>query len=173
MIACRGNPGPLIIFHNNGWCKLLNSSGRDEEMKRFPVCPILFSKSLKIDCNFEQQQTRTQQNRLLTQRCLLGPGNVSCSKAGKICIRGCTPSSRGQSPVWLLSNSNRISHFSNFTLLSLVLSSRAFSAWYCVRLLGRDGSLLWAVLLSSNCCLLLSHLLSNGLLLRHLQATLV
>lgn len=61
-------------------------------------------------------------------------GNVSCSKAGKICIWGCTPSSWGQSPVWLLSNSNRISHFSSFSLLSLVLSSSAFSAWYCVRL---------------------------------------
>lgn len=130
-------------------------------------------KSQKVDCKFEQQQTRIQQNRLHTQCCLLGPVNVYCLKGGKICIWGCTPSCWGQSPVWVLSNSNRLSRFSDFIPLSLGLSTDAFKAWFCVQVLGRDGFLLWTVLLSSNCCLLLSHLLSNGLLFKHLQAMLL
>ena len=173
MITLMWNPDSKSIFHNHGQCKLLNSFGSDDEMKWFLVCPILLGKSLKIDCKFEQQQNRIQQNRLLTQRCLLGPVNVYCLQASKICIWGCTPSFWGQSLAWVRSNSNRISRFSGFALLSLGLGTSAFKDWFCLQLLGRDGFPLWTVLLSSDCCLLLSHLLSNGLLCKHSQPMLL
>lgn len=94
-------------------------------------------KSQKTDCKFEQQQTRIQQNRLLTQCCLLGPANVYYLKAGKICIWGCTPSCWGQSPVWVLSNSNRLSRFSDFTPRSLGLSTGAFRVWFLCASIGQ------------------------------------
>lgn len=130
-------------------------SGSNDEIKWFLVWQTLLSKSLKAEDTLEQQKKKTGQTKLLAQ--LLGASSSPCFCSGSV---------QNMLPEKTLPG---------FRASMLLL----FLGWVSVLVLWKPDFVwpqcrdfcfpLWTFLPSCNCCLLLSHLLSNGLLFKHSQ----